>query len=248
VCDDPVVCGRFTQTTDPAEVADAFDADLTDEARALPARWNVAPTQDVAVVLPHEGGRRVEALRWGLVPAWASSPAIGSRLINARAETVATTPAFRVAIRRRRCLIPADGFYEWRRDGRRRMPFLARPVRGGPIAFAGLWSLWRDADTDEWLRSCAIVTTTPNAVLAQLHDRMPVVLERSAWERWLDVDADPGEVRAMLRPAPDDALRLVPVSPLVNDVRNEGARLVEPVVPVSAESVPKPLTLPFADA
>jgi putative SOS response-associated peptidase YedK len=239
------VCGRFTQTTDPAEVAEAFEADLSAEARALPPRWNVAPTQDVTAVLPHEGGRRVEALRWGLVPAWASSPAIGSRLINARAETVASTPAFRVAIRRRRCLIPADGFYEWRREGRRRQPFLAAPAHGGPIAFAGLWSLWRDADADEWLRSCAIVTTTPNAVLAELHDRMPVVLEPDAWARWLDPDADPGEVRALLRPAPDDVLRLVPVSPLVNDVRNEGAHLVEPIAPAVADPVPEALTLPL---
>ncbi len=239
------MCGRFTQTTDPAEVADAFEADLADEARALPPRWNVAPTQDVTVVLPHEGGRRVESLRWGLVPAWATSPAIGSRLINARAETVATTPAFRVAIRRRRCLIPADGFYEWRREGRRRQPFLAQPTGNGPMAFAGLWSLWRDPEADEWLRSCAIVTTTPNAVLAGLHDRMPVVLPPDAWAPWLDTDTEAGEVRAMLRPAPDDALRLVPVSPLVNDVRNEGARLVEPVVPVAPDPVPEALTLPF---
>jgi putative SOS response-associated peptidase YedK len=237
------MCGRFTQATDPAEIAEAFEADLTDEAAALPPRWNVAPTQDVAVVVAREGSRRVEAMRWGLVPAWASSPAIGSRLINARAETVAATPAFRVAIHRRRCLVPATGFYEWRREGRRRLPYHARPRDGRPIAFAGLWSLWRHPDTEEWLRSCSIVTTGPNAVISPLHDRMPVVLDRAEWPRWLDPTSAPDEVRAMLHPAPDDALELVAVSRLVNDVRNEGPELLEP--PDAQPAEVEPLTLPL---
>ena len=243
MCHDPRVCGRFTQATDPAEIADVFDAELTDEAAALPPRWNVAPTQEVAVVVPHEGGRRVEAVRWGLVPAWASSTAIASRLINARAETVATTPAFRVAIQRRRCLIPATGFYEWRRDGRRRRPFHVRPRDGRHIAFAGLWSLWRDPQTEEWLRSCAIVTTTPNAVVEPLHNRMPVVLERALWARWIERSTELSEVHAMLAPAPDDALELVAVSPLVNDVRNEGPQLLEPAEGDPTEAEPLTLSL-----
>jgi putative SOS response-associated peptidase YedK len=226
------MCGRFTQQQDPAERAEAFEAEPDESAVDLAGgRFNVAPTEDVHVVVEREERRRLSAYRWGLVPAWAPDPRVGSKHINARAETVLTSPAFRTAVRLRRCLVPASGFYEWRRNGDRRQPFFIRRRDGEPLAFAGLWSLWREPESEEWLRSCAIVTTTPNELMAELHDRMPVVLARDAWATWLSTDhADLGELRGLLAPCPASDLEAHPVSARVNDVRNEGPELVAPVV------------------
>lgn len=225
------MCGRFTQQQDPAELAGAFEAELDDTGRELDGgRYNVAPTEDVHVVVERERRRVVSAFRWGLVPAWADDLRVGSRHINARAETVLYSPAFRTAVRLRRCLIPADGFYEWQHRGGGRQPFLIRRRDGDPLAFAGLWSLWRDPGQDEWLRSCAIVTTTPNELMAELHDRMPVVLARESWSTWLSADGvDLGELRGLLAPCPAGDLECHPVSRLVNDVRNEGPELIAPL-------------------
>ena len=179
-----------------------------------------------------EHRRRLGTFRWGLVPWWAESPAGASRMINARAETLLSKRAFREAFARRRCIVPADGFYEWRKepDGRRQ-PFYIRRADGEPLAFAGLWERWRDpSDPDRRLATCTIVTTRANATVETLHDRMPVVLPRAAWERWLDPSCeDTSEVVGLLVPAPADALVLSAVPPLVNNVRNDGPELVEPV-------------------
>lgn len=234
------MCGRMTQQTSPTELARIFDAELRDREAVhdLGPRYNVAPTQPLAVVVQRDDGRFVEVHRWGLVPAWSPGATASGRLINARAETAASTPAFRVAFRRRRCIVPADGFYEWRRDGRRRQPYLIRRRGGEPLAFAGLWSAWRDPGTAEWLVSAAVITTTANRTVAQLHDRMPVVLDREDWPLWLDpAVTDSGLLSAILRPAPDDALELVPVSPRVNSPHNEGPDLIEPLAQ-TAESAP----------
>ncbi|HET7677546.1 MAG TPA: SOS response-associated peptidase [Candidatus Limnocylindrales bacterium] len=227
------MCGRFTQQRDPAEIAQAFDAELDAEAEVLGAgRYNVAPTDPVVAVVAHEGRRRLTAFRWGLVPPWAADTRGAARLINARAETVTSTPAFRVALRRRRCLIPADGFYEWRREGTRRLPYLLRARDGRPLAFAGLWSLWREPDGDDWLRTCSIVTSAANRFIAPLHHRMPVSLPKEAWSHWLDPTlTDAGALRALLEPSPEDLLEAVPLAPLVNDVRRQGPELVEPIGP-----------------
>jgi putative SOS response-associated peptidase YedK len=238
------MCGRMTQQTDPAEVARVFDAEVAAAEDFAPS-WNVAPTDPVTVVVQTDRGRLVERHRWGLIPAWADSPSDGASRINARAETVLTSPAFRVAFRRRRCIVPADGFYEWIRDGGKRKPFLLRPSDllvdsdgSRLLAFAGLWSIWKDPATGIWIPSCSVVTTRASEQVAPIHNRMPVVLRGGSWRTWLDPEVrDPGELLSLLEPA-EDALDIIPVSPLVNSVRNNGPELI---VPLEAESVrPEP--------
>ena len=173
------MCGRMTMRTNPSDLAEIFDAELGDtEAAALDelgARYNVAPTQPIPVVVQRDDGRRIELQRWGLVPSWSKSVnSAGARYINARAETIATSSAFRASFLRRRCIIPADGFYEWRREGKRKQPFLIHTPADAPLAFAGLWAPWRDPADGQWLISAAVVTTAANATVAELHNRMPV--------------------------------------------------------------------------
>ena len=232
--------------TDPAQIADEFDAELRDsEAAALDElgpRYNVAPTQPIPVVVQRDEGRLIELHRWGLVPSFAKSGTAGARMINARAETVATSPAFRASFLRRRCVIPADGFYEWRRVGRRRTPFLIHTRHDAALAFAGLWAPWRDPESGEWLLSAAVVTTAANSVVGQLHNRMPVILGADEWPVWIDSEIrDPGLLSDLLRPAADGLLTLTPVSPLVNNVNNDGPALLTP--PSTLESEPVALTL-----
>jgi putative SOS response-associated peptidase YedK len=226
------MCGRFTQQRPSAELAALFGAE--DLAESPGGRFNLAPQQLGLVVVEREDLRRaIVPYRWGFIPSWAKDPRIGNRLINARAETVAVTPAFRAAFAKRRCIVPADGFYEWQRlSPRLRQPNLVRRVDGQPMEFAGLWSIWRDPTQPEAepVRTFSIITTTANATLAPIHDRMPVLLAPADRDRWLaPTPADPGELIGLLRPAPDDLLELFPVSRRVNDVRNEGPELVLPV-------------------
>jgi len=221
--------------TNPSDVAQIFDAELREgEAAALEElgpRYNVAPTQPIPVVVQRDDGRAIELHRWGLVPSWAESAAAGARMINARAETVATTPAFRASFLRRRCLIPADGFYEWRREGKRKQPFLIHTPDDALLAFAGLWAPWRDPGTGQWLLSAAVVTTTANAIVGELHNRMPVILGPEEWLLWIDPELrDEGLLQSVLRPAAEDLLELQPVSTLVNNANNEGAELLLPPV------------------
>lgn len=226
------MCGRVTQRRGSTEIADLFGAE--DLAGDPGGRFNVAPTDPLTVVVEREGRRAVTSYRWGLVPPWAESPKVGARMINARAETIATSPAFRGSVRSRRCLVPADGFYEWRRlpDGHRQ-PFFITRADGAPLAFAGLWSAWREPGADgPSLRTCAIVTTTPNELLAQVHNRMPVILAPEHWTLWLGTSAgDLGELVGFLRPSPPEELVAYPVDARVNSVRNNGPELVEAVGP-----------------
>src|SRR5690554_4724101 len=198
------MCGRFVSATPPDQIAQYFDA-TTAEALLEPS-YNVAPTNDVYAVTEDGTTRRVDAFHWGLVPSWAKDPKIGSRMINARAETLATKNAFRSSFRRRRCIVPVDGFYEWRTvpGQRRKQPVYIHRPDGEPLAFAGLWSVWqRDGDTGPPLRSCTIVTTTANETLAPVHDRMPVILPPSRWDEWLDPANDDTETLGrLLVPAP----------------------------------------------
>lgn len=232
------MCGRMTQQRPSAELARLFEAeDLADDPGG---RFNVAPTDPVSVVVERAGRRAVTSYRWGLVPPWADSPRVGARMINARAETIARSPAFRGPLRSRRCLVPADGFYEWFRspDGSRR-PYLVRRADGAPLAFAGLWSAWREPGTEgPPLRTCAVVTTTPNELVGRVHDRMPVILAPEHWSLWLDTAAgdleDLGELVGLLRPSPPGELTVLPVGPRVNSVRNDGPDLVEAVGPALA--------------
>ena len=227
------MCGRFTQRLSWAELHELMD--LIGPPRNLRPRYNVAPSQDVAVVRAVDGGCSVSMLRWGLIPAWAKDPAIGYRLINARSETVAEKPSFRSAYRRRRCLIPADGFYEWQRLGKIRQPWLFGLRDGAPFALAGLWERWTVPEGAELtgslaelgagdpVETCTILTTAANETVAPVHGRMPVILPRDACDPWLA-----GE-DVSLAPFAADAMTAHPVSTLVNRPANDDPRCVEPV-------------------
>ena len=224
------MCGRFVAATPPSVLAERFMVDeiVVDD---RPPSWNVAPTADVyAVARSRQGARRLGTLRWGLVPSWADNPSGGARLINARAETVATNGVYRESFARRRCIVPADGFYEWQapaEPGDTKQPYFIRAVDGQALALAGLWDSWRDAE-GRWLRTCTIVTTGANDVVAPLHDRMPVVLPEEAWAGWLDAsELDVRGARALLAPAPAGVLERHRVSTAVNSARNDGPELVE---------------------
>jgi putative SOS response-associated peptidase YedK len=261
------MCGRFTIKTPLADLKDAFDVDEVDDPGQAPeARYNVAPSQDVPVVraLAPSGPtteaagaarprRRLSLLRWGLVPFWARDLKIGYRTINARAETVDTTGAFRAAFTRRRCLVLADGFYEWRRVGRARFGYWIRRRDGGPFAMAGLWERWRGPDKalDPPLESCTIITTDANEVVAPIHDRMPVLFDptrdREAIARWLDpAEQDAAALKPLLRPCPAALLETIPVGTFVNDVRHDGPRCIERFEepPAAAPKVEQPSLFP----
>jgi putative SOS response-associated peptidase YedK len=247
------MCGRFVSSTPPDQLAAYFDVDAVDEqVLERGPNYNTAPTTGVLVVRREGAERVLEAFRWGLVPSWADDLRIGARLINARAETVATKPAFRSAFTKRRCLIPADGFYEWTRpqDGPKQPWFIHRRD-GEPFAFAGLWETWRGgrgrevpaeertapSPPAEPLRTCTIVTTAANEAMSALHDRMPVILPRDAWEPWLDPELhDVDELRSLLVPAPSSLIEFHAVSTEVNDARNKGAHLVEEVEPPAGQA------------
>jgi putative SOS response-associated peptidase YedK len=221
------VCGRFTQQRPTAELAALFNAEAPPA--ELEPTYNLAPTDEAAVVVERGDRRAIRAYRWGLIPSWAKDEKIASKLFNARAETLATSGAFRESFRRRRCIVPADAFYEWQRQGGARQPFLIRRADGAPLALAGLWSGWHDPETEQVIRTFTIVTTTANRTLSAVHDRMPVMLAREHWARWLDPTLqDTGELTALLEPAADNELVLYPVRALVNNVRNNGPELIEP--------------------
>ena len=226
------MCGRFAQERPASELAEIFAAEpLADE---LGPRYNVAPTDDALVVVQRQERRAITAYRWGLVPHWSTDLKAGSRMFNARAETITTSPAFRAAFQRRRCLVPVDAFYEWRRLGKERQPYAIGREDGLPLVLAGLWAGWRDPASDPEAplirRTFTIVTTTPNEVMAGLHDRMPVVLPPETWDTWLDpAPADLGELLALLQPTDEIPMRAYPVERLVNDVRKDGPELLVPL-------------------
>jgi putative SOS response-associated peptidase YedK len=220
------VCGRYTLTTLVGTLAEEFD--VTGPLPEILPSYNVAPTQEVAAVLVEGGERRLEMLRWGLIPSWADDPQIGSRMINARSETAAEKPSFRKAFRKRRCLIPADGFYEWQKRNNGKQPYYVRMKDGSPFAFAGLWETWGGDGKDE-IRSCTILTTDPNELLAPIHNRMPVILYPENYELWLDPDVREVELlSSLLNPYPGDAMDAYPVSRRVNSPANDEPSCIEP--------------------
>jgi putative SOS response-associated peptidase YedK len=222
------MCARFTLHSPAKAIADLFG--LIGEPPLQP-RYNIAPTQPVPIIRilranPETRQRELVPVRWGLVPSWADDPAIGNRLINARAETVASKPSFREAFRYRRCLVPTDGFYEWKKEGSRKQPVYIRRKDGQPFAFAGLWEEWEREG--EIIQSCVIVTTQANQMMAEYHDRMPVILHSNDYDLWLDPDVqDPKILEPLLWPYPSDDLDVYPVSRLVNDHRHEDPKCVE---------------------
>jgi putative SOS response-associated peptidase YedK len=212
------MCGRFTLATPNQTIAEAFELE---SAPVLKPRYNIAPTQPVAAVRTGPSGRELVMLHWGLIPSWAKDVEIGARMINARAETVAEKPAFRRPFRSRRCLILADGFYEWRRDGERKQPYFITMKDRRPFAFAGLWDRWAAAGGDR-VESCTIITTTPNGVLAPIHDRMPAILPPVAQATWLDATVEESErLQSLLQPFDAAEITAYPVSPRVNNPRND---------------------------
>lgn len=223
------MCGRYTLTATPEELAAAFP-NHTPPADYAP-RFNIAPTQQV-VVIPNDGQGQMQLFRWGLVPFWAKDPKIGSRMINARGETLPEKPAFRTAFKRRRCLILSDGFYEWQKqpDGKTKIPQYIRLASGQPFAFAGLWEVWRPDETASPLYSCTIITTAPNDLVATIHDRMPVILPRDAYTTWLHPDeVDPVSLMPLLTAYPASDMTVHPVSRKVNSPANDSPDLVLPL-------------------
>ncbi len=217
------MCGRYTLATPVGRLAEEFGFDSS--STEFRTSYNVAPTRQVPVVLAEGGKRRLEMLRWGLVPSWADDPGIGARMINARSETAPEKPSFRRAFRDRRCLIPADGFYEWKRENGGKQPYYFRMQGGRPFAFAGLWESWTK---DGEIRSCAILTTAANEVVAGIHDRMPVILPSRHYEAWLNPEAERDELNDLLVPYPGDDLETYPVSRFVNSPGNDDPRCIEP--------------------
>ena len=241
------MCGRFVSSHSADKISEFFGASF--EGEALPPNFNVAPTQDVlAVVADAEGHREVQAFHWGLVPSWAKDTKIGSKMINARSETIAEKPAFKGLFKKHRLIVPMDGFYEWQQAGEgapltkagkpMKTPMFIHRVDGEPLAVAGLWATWRDkaAGPDApWLHSCTVITTAANDTMSPVHDRMPVLLPQSAWAEWLDPsNQDLDDLQRLLVPAPNDVLTMHAVSTAVNNVRNKGPELMLPAEDVAA--------------
>lgn len=221
------MCGRFSLFS-PEEILAAMFG--LEGGGFPPPSYNIPPARNVAAVRVAPEGtakRELALLRWGLVPSWAKDPSIGNRMINARAETAPDKPAFRSAFRRRRCLVPADGFYEWRKAGARKQPYYVRMADGRPFAFAGLWERWEGPDGA--VVSCALLTTGPNDLLAPIRDRMPVILSPADYGAWLDPEGrDPAKLLPLLRPYPPGAMTAYPVRPLVNNPAADDSRCIEP--------------------
>jgi putative SOS response-associated peptidase YedK len=229
------MCGRYAVTTAPEAMRALFR--YLDQPN-FPPRYNVAPTQPVAIVRMVEGKREFALVRWGLIPPWVKDPRGFSLLINARGESVLDKPAFRNAMKRRRCLFPADGFYEWKREGNRKQPYFVRLKSGQPMAFAGLWETWSGPNGEE-LETAAIVTTAACRSIAHIHDRMPVIVAPAAFDFWLDPNVDARTAAAVIAPAPDAALEAYEVSSAVNRTTNDSPNLLEPLrAPETAEASP----------
>ena len=217
------MCGRYTLIADLGDLAQRFEFDGTDF--SYDPGYNIAPTESVLTVR-NVGGREAAFMKWGLIPFWAKDPKIGTRMINARAETVAEKPAFRNALKKRRCLVLADGYYEWQKSPVGKRPYRIIMKSGEPFAMAGLWETWKDPQGNV-VPSCTIITTTSNDFLALIHNRMPVILPREYEDLWLDMDIDDGAaLTQMLIPSPDDVLDAYQVSTLVNYARNNGPEII----------------------
>jgi putative SOS response-associated peptidase YedK len=230
------MCGRYKLSRRKQLVEEYFDS-VSDEPEWSP-RFNIAPTQPVPVIRQHptQPIRQLSVMRWGLIPSWAKDSSVAASMINARSETAATKPAFRDAMKTRRCLIPADGFYEWKRDGKSKQPYCFEVNGGELFAFAGLWDRWRDP-SGQWVQSCSILTTTPNAVTSAVHDRMPVILDPEAYDLWLDPGMkNVAAASDLLQPFDARLMRSYPVSTRINHVANDDEECSVPVELVQAQT------------
>lgn len=218
------MCGRFTQRQPAAKIKKEFGVE---EALEVEASYNIAPTQNILGVRQTPDGREMSFLKWGLIPSWAKDSSMGAKLINARSETITEKPSFREAFKRRRCIIPADGFYEWQRTGGRKQPFFFHFRDDRLFGFAGLWDRWKSED-GELIESCTILTTDANEALRPVHDRMPMILHPETYELWLDDDPRKSSLREeLLRPFPASEMEGYPVNASINSPRNQGAGLIE---------------------
>lgn len=223
------MCGRFVQTQEAENYGAYFSVDVI-RTDAVLRSWNVAPTKQVYAVAEHQGERQLGTFSWGLVPFWAKDPKIGARLINARVETAAEKPSFRDSFAARRCIIPAEGFYEWEPKDRGKLPHYFFDVQQRPLAMAGLWSSWKDPDSGDRLRTCTILTGHPDPVVERIHDRMPVILPDSVWDAWLDSEiTDAGIIGDLLASSTGPNLAEHAVSTLVNRVANDVPELITPL-------------------
>jgi len=227
------MCGRIVTRSTPQELQDAFKLSAVLAAPEQP-HFNLPPTLEIPAVI-NDGKRELDLLRWGLVPNWTQELKSAPLLNNARAETLAEKRSFRAALEHRRCVILVDAFYEWRREGKTKVPFLIRRKDGKPMAFAGLWDQWQSPE-HQLLRSCAVVTCGPNEVMRPIHDRMPVILEGAAFDAWLSPEQRPAnDLLPMLVPCPPELLEAFPVSPLVNSVKNNSPELLLPHTAVNPQ-------------
>jgi putative SOS response-associated peptidase YedK len=223
------MCGRYNLTTPPEAMRRLF---RYREQPNFPPRYNIAPTQPIAIVRLKEGAREFALVRWGLIPSWVKDPRKFALCINARAETLLDKPSFRAAVRYRRCLVPADGCYHWQPAERTKRPFHVHPREGGPIAFAGIWETWSDPAGGE-IDTCAIVTVPANGAMRPIHDRMPAVVAPEHFDAWLDADKVDAETAvALLTPAAEDFWEAQEISPRVNKVANDDEKVIEPVTTV----------------
>jgi putative SOS response-associated peptidase YedK len=221
------MCGRFVIKSDLQQIQLAFN--VTQVHAQVQPSYNIAPTQPVATIVQREHQIALEAMRWGLIPAWAKDASIGAKMINARAEGIAEKPSFKRPLKSKRCLIVADGFYEWKKERARKIPMFIRLKSDAPFAFAGLYDVWQSAP-DKTITSCAIITTRPNELMQTIHTRMPVILPKSAYSSWLDpANQNLAELIALLEPYPADAMLAYPVSMLVNSPRNNSPECIQPV-------------------
>jgi putative SOS response-associated peptidase YedK len=220
------MCGRFVQVEKPEFYAEHFGAEFI-RTETLRSSYNVAPTSQVYAIADYDDSRVLTSFRWGLIPSWAKEKKIGARTINARSETAADKPMFRSSFTKRRCLIPIDGFYEWERKVKGKLPHYIYGVDGKPLPVAGLWSAWTDPDSDERLLTCTILTGSPNPLLERIHDRMPIIMPPQRWDAWLDTSlTDKETVKELMTVYPADLMDEYAVSTLVNKVQNNSIDLI----------------------
>lgn len=224
------MCGRFTLTLEISALQMAFD--LGEQTVVWQSNYNVAPSTLVPVLTNHQP-EKIQLFRWGLIPSWSKDPSIGAKMINARSETLQEKPSFRSAFQSRRCVIPADGFFEWKKAGASKIPYYFHKPDHGPFLFAGLWDSWIGGGNVEPVHTFTILTCTPNAVVAHVHDRMPVILDWEHAKTWLQTDQNPMRLQSMLKPAKDDFLTKYPVSSKVNSPTNNSAECIQPIQPAS---------------
>ncbi|MGA8943941.1 MAG: SOS response-associated peptidase [Thermoactinomyces sp.] len=218
------MCGRFSLATELTRLMEKFRFILANE---ISPHYNIAPSQTILTVTCGKDGRVGKLMKWGLVPYWAKDPKIGCRMINARAETLAEKPAYKIPFRKQRCLIPADGFYEWKKLGEKKQPYRYQLKNGEPFAFAGLWDRWKQGN--KTLYSCTIITVDPNPLVNKVHNRMPLILPEDAYDLWLSPNAGSDCLQTLFKPYPEAEMEAFPVSSRVNSPRNDDPSLVEPV-------------------